>query len=71
MTKEQKVFVFAYGEALLGMEKRRSNMVPKWVKYKIVRPGQEPVYVISAYPDDVRTKLTDKGFRREVSKVWG
>lgn len=66
MTKEQKVFVFAYGEAILGMEKRISNMVPKWVKYKIVRPGNEPVYVISRYPDDVFVKLTKNGFRREV-----
>lgn len=71
MTKEEKVFVFAYGEALLGAEKRNSNMVPKWVKYKIVRPGQEPVYVISAYPDVVCVKLTENGFRMEVPKVWG
>lgn len=71
MTKEQKVFVFAYGEALLGMEKRNSNMVPKWVKYKIVRPGREPVYVISNYSEDVYAKLTKNGFRMEVSKVWG
>lgn len=71
MTKEEKVFVFAYGEALLGAERRNSNMVQKWVKYKIVRPGREPVYVISAYPDDVCTKLMENGFRRDVKKVWG
>lgn len=70
MTKEYKAFVMACGEALLGMENRISNMVPKWVKYKIVGLGQEPVYVISTYPDDVHARLTDKGFRREV-KVWG
>lgn len=71
MTKEEKVFVFAYGEALLEMEKRISNIVPKWVKYKIVRPGHEPVYVISTYPDDVFARLTENGFRREMLKVWG
>lgn len=46
MTKEEKVFVFAYGEALLGMEKRNSNMVPKWVKYKIVRPLKNDLYIM-------------------------
>ena len=66
MTKEQKVFVFACGETILGMEKRNSNVVPKWVKYKIVIPGQDPVYVIPAYPEDVCVKLTENGFRREV-----
>ena len=71
MTKDEKVFVFAFGEALLGMEKRNSNIVPKWVKYKIVGLGHEPVYVISTYPDDVFTSLTKNGFRRKVSKVWG
>lgn len=71
MTKDEKAFVMAYGEALLEMEKRISNMIPKWVKYKIIGLGQEPVYVISTYPDDVCTRLTEKGFTREASKAWG
>lgn len=66
MTKEEKAFVMAYGEALLRMEKRISNMIPKWVKYKIVGLGQQPVYVISMYPDAVFTNLTEKGFRKQV-----
>lgn len=71
MTKEEKAFVMAYRKTLLGMEKRISNMIPTWVKYKIVGLRQEPVYVISTYPDNVCTRLTEKGFTREVSKAWG
>ena len=63
MTKEQKFFVKYYGEMILEMEKRFSNVVPKLIKCKIVRPGQEPVYVVANHPDDFFLVLTENGFR--------
>lgn len=68
MTKEEKAFVMAYGEALLIMEKRISNMIPKHVKYKVVRPLKNDLYIMR---NGQHMVLDDLGFTREVSKVWG
>ena len=62
-----KAFFKVYGQVILKSEMRAASLVPKHVKYKVMRPLKSNLYIMRNGQPMV---LDDLGFTREVSKVW-